>query len=261
MKIPYYQVNAFTREPFGGNPAGVCELADWLPDRKLQAIAAENNLSETAFLVRSASGYDLRWFTPQVEVDLCGHATLAGGLVVLRYLEPSLTRVEFNTRSGVLKVARKEGGLLALDFPSRKAKPCPLPSALVAGLKARPQEIYLARDHLAVFDSEEVVRAMQPQMAELIQLDSLGVIVSAPGSKSDFVSRFFAPKVGIPEDPVTGSAHCTLIPYWAERLHKTRLHALQLSARGGELFCEDQGERVSIAGYAVVYKEGQIYVD
>jgi PhzF family phenazine biosynthesis protein len=257
MKIQIYQIDAFTRTLFKGNPAAVCPLEDWLEDEILQAIAAENNLSETAFLVFRGDHYDLRWFTPKVEVDLCGHATLASAHVVFHFIDPEATAVRFQTRSGMLTVER-EGDLLAMQFPSRGGTPTDCPESLVRGLGTRPDEVLLSRDYLAVFRSPEIVKSIKPDMSHLMKLDGLGVIVTAPGQEVDFVSRFFAPKAGVPEDPVTGSAHCTLIPYWARRLGREELHALQLSERGGELFCKDLGEVVRIAGYAVTYLEGSI---
>lgn len=259
MKIPYYQIDAFTNSVFSGNPAGVCLLAEWLNNSVLQSIAAENNLSETAFLVKNEKGYELRWFTPEIEVDLCGHATLASAFVILNCLDNSSDAVRFDSKSGPLTVTRQDD-LLAMDFPSRKAELCPTPKELVSGLGIEPKEVFRSRDYLAVFDSEDQIKSLQPDMYELSKLDSLGVIVSAAGSESDFVSRFFAPKVGIPEDPVTGSAHSTLIPYWAERLGKSELRAFQLSKRGGELFCKHRGDRVIIAGRAVIYLKGTITI-
>jgi PhzF family phenazine biosynthesis protein len=259
MKIPYYQIDAFTNSVFSGNPAGVCLLAEWLNNSVLQSIAAENNLSETAFLVKNEKGYELRWFTPEIEVDLCGHATLASAFVILNCLDNSSDAVRFDSKSGTLKVTRQDD-LLAMDFPSRKAKLCPTPKELASGLGIEPKEVFRSRDYLAVFDSEDQIKSLQPDMYELSKLDSLGIIVSAAGSESDFVSRFFAPKVGIPEDPVTGSAHSTLIPYWAERLGKSELCAFQLSKRGGELFCKHRGDRVIIAGRAVIYLKGTITI-
>ena len=259
MKIPYYQIDAFTNSVFSGNPAGVCLLAEWLNNSVLQSIAAENNLSETAFLVKNEKGYELRWFTPEIEVDLCGHATLASAFVILNCLDNSSDAVRFDSKSGPLIVTRQDD-LLAMDFPSLKAELCPTPKELMSGLGIEPKEVFRSRDYLAVFDSEEQIKSLQPDMYELSKLDSLGVIVSAAGSESDFVSRFFAPKVGIPEDPVTGSAHSTLIPYWAERLGKSELHAFQLSKRGGELFCKHRDDRVIIAGRAVIYLKGTITI-
>jgi len=258
MRVPIYQVDAFTSEVFHGNPAAVCPLEDWLPDEVLQAIAAENNLSETAFFIPQSDAWSLRWFTPLTEVDLCGHATLAAAFVLFqRY--PERAALNFHSRSGVLTVTRAND-LLILDFPAWPPAPhAPLP-ALTEGLGRAPVELLKARDYLAVFASEDDVRALQPDMETLKRLVIRGVIATAPGRNCDFVSRFFAPTVGIPEDPVTGSAHCTLAPYWAERLGKRQLHARQISARGGELFCETHGERVSIAGRAVLYLEGSIRV-
>ena len=260
MKIPLYQIDAFTSKVFSGNPAGVCPLEDWLSDEQMQSIAMENNLAETAFFIKRNDHYQLRWFTPKVEVDLCGHATLASGFVIFNYLDPSAHSVSFQTKSGAL-IVRRENDLLAMDFPTRKAKPHSInPEIFAQALGAPPKEILFSRDYLVVFDSEKVIRSLNPEMNLLMNLDGLGVSVTAPGENSDFVSRFFAPKVGVPEDPVTGSAHCTLIPYWSEKLGKKKLHAFQVSLRGGELFCEDLGERVKIAGNAVRYSEGFLYL-
>lgn len=260
MRIPYYQIDAFTSSVFSGNPAGVCPLDEWLDDETLQAIAEENNLSETAFLVKNEDGYDLRWFTPKIEVDLCGHATLASAFVVFKYIAASQISVNFESKSGTL-IVNKEKDLLLMDFPSRKATPCNRPEKLVMGLGSEPKEILRsARDYLAIYDTESTVKNLQPNLAEIAKLDCLGIIVSAPGLETDFVSRFFAPRAGVPEDPVTGSAHSTLVPYWAKRLCKNQLHAFQVSKRGGELFCEDRGDRVQIAGKAVAYLEGTITI-
>jgi PhzF family phenazine biosynthesis protein len=259
MSVPYYHVDAFTGSLFAGNPAGVCLLAGELPDNVLQSIAAENNLPETAFLIQRESHFDLRWFSPTVEIDLCGHATLASAHVLFRHLGYRGEEVRFQTRSGELTVTR-DGELLSLDFPSRPAEPCELPADLLIGLGRHPAYLAKARDYLAVFESEQTVREMRPDMAALMRIDAHAFIVTAPGDRSDFVSRFFAPHVGVPEDPVTGSAHCTLIPYWAQRLAKSKLHALQISTRGGELFCQDRGQRVGIAGRAVTYSCGFIHL-
>jgi PhzF family phenazine biosynthesis protein len=258
MKIPLYQMDAFAARPFAGNPAAICPLETWLPDQILQSIAAENNLSETAFYVRDGTGYDLRWFTPAVEVDLCGHATLAAACVILEIRrETAGSRVIFGTRSGELTVER-EGDLYALDFPSRPPQPCVVHPGLAEALGAAPKKVLAARDYLCVFESEEQVLALAPDMAKLAEVDRFAVIATAPGRDCDFVSRFFAPSQGVPEDPVTGSAHCTLIPYWAEQLGKTKLFARQRSRRGGELWCELRGGRVRIAGRAVPYMQGII---
>lgn len=258
MKIPYYQIDAFTGSVFSGNPAGVCLLQDWLDDTTMQAIAAENNLSETAFLVRAGERYGLRWFTPKVEVDLCGHATLASAFVVFAYLATTSQEVAFETKSGVLTVGR-EGDLLSMDFPSKRAERTSVPEAVAAALGTEPEEVWMAeRDQLVVFSDEATVKRLDPDVSLLARLEHPGTIVTAPGTDCDFVSRFFAPGMGVPEDPVTGSAHSTLVPYWADRLAKKQLHARQVSERGGELFCEDRGERVGIAGRAVAYSEGSL---
>jgi len=259
MSIPYYQVDTFTNKLFAGNPAGVCLLANWLDDQLLQAIASENNLAETAFVVQRDSSFDLRWFTPKMEVDLCGHATLAPAHVIFKHLGYREPILRFQTRSGELTVTRK-GDLLELDFPSRPAEQCDTPTLLEQGLGIAPSYTAKARDYLAVFDSERIVREIDPDMNALMQLDSLGVIVTAPGNDCDFVSRFFAPRAGVPEDPVTGSAHCTLIPYWSSRLGQTQLHAQQVSWRTGELFCQDRGDRVGIAGRAKTYATGFLHI-
>lgn len=259
MQLPIYQIDAFSSRLFHGNPAAVCPLEGWLSDETLQAIAAENNLSETAFFVDKDGRYHLRWFTPTVEVDLCGHATLAAAFVIFQHLSPSLQVVKFDTRSGLLLVER-HNDRLRMDFPARPPTPCEAPPELLSGLGSPPAAVLRARDYLAVYDTEEQVHAIRPDFAALEKLPALGVIATAAGRTSDFVSRFFAPTAGIPEDPVTGSAHCTLVPYWAARLGKQSLHALQVSRRGGELWCELAGDRVLIAGNAVEYLRGTIRV-
>ena len=266
MKLSLYQVDAFTSRLFGGNPAAVVLLDAWLDDEILQAIAAENNLSETAFVIpgpeRAAGGVrecPLRWFTPALEVDLCGHATVAAAHVLFRHHFPDRDTISFTTRSGTLVVTRTDGRI-ALDFPSRPGKPVPVDDAVVAALGMTPREAYLARDLLLILDSEEDVRAFRPDFQRIASLDVFAVILSAPGDTVDFVSRFFAPAAGVPEDPVTGSAHCTLIPYWAERLGKKVMTARQLSARGGDIHCEMRNDRVIIAGGAVEYLVGEIEV-
>jgi predicted PhzF superfamily epimerase YddE/YHI9 len=257
MKIPYFEVDAFSSKQFGGNPAGVCLLERWLPDAVMQAIAAENNFSETAFLVPRGADFDLRWFTPAVEIDLAGHPTLASAFVLFNEGKVAGERVCFHPRSGELAVTRK-GDVLEMDFPSRPAVPCAVPEALVRGLGKKPDAVFKARDYLAVFPTETGVCSLQPDFEALRTLDTLGIIATAPGNDCDFVSRFFAPAAGINEDPVTGSAHCTLIPYWSQRLGKTKLFARQISKRGGELFCEQTGDRVRIGGKAVLYLRGEI---
>ena len=258
-RIRIYQVDAFSSQVFSGNPAAICPLEEWLPDDQMQAIAGENNLSETAFFVRNGDGYGLRWFTPAVEIDLCGHATLATAFIILNDLTPSEKSVRFQTKSGTL-VVNREGDLYSLDFPSRPPIECEAPSKLVEALGGSPEAILAARDYLVVYASEDEVRKLEPNMQLVSQLDKFAVIVTAPGKDVDFVSRFFAPAKGVPEDPVTGSAHCTLIPYWSKRLGKKKLHAYQVSKRGGELWCEDRGERVTMSGKAARFLEGTIYL-
>lgn len=258
MQIPLYQIDAFTDRHFGGNPAAVCLLDAWPDNALLQAIAAENNLSETAFLVKDGARYQLRWMTPVTEVELCGHATLAAAFVIFKHVDPALDEVVFDTLSGELRVRRGEG-MLHMDFPARPPEPCACPPALLAALVTPPQEVLRSPSYyLARFDSANAIRALQPDMEKLKALDLMATIVTAPGDAEDFVSRVFGPKVGIPEDPVTGSAHSVLIPYWAARLGKRHLHARQLSARGGELFCTLHGDRVDIAGQAVLFMQGNI---
>jgi PhzF family phenazine biosynthesis protein len=259
MILPLFQVDAFADRPLTGNPAAVCPLETWLDEALMQAVARENNLSETAFYVAEGDGFRIRWFTPAAEVELCGHATLAAAFVVFTFDHPELERVTFDSLSGKLTVL-KEGDRLVLDFPALKAAPCPAPEALVRGLGQRPRAVLKAMDYMAVFDREEEILSMAPDMSLLKTLDLRGVIVTAPGREVDFVSRFFAPRYGIDEDPVTGSAHSALTPYWSRVLGKKRLEARQVSARGGDLWCEDRGERVFIAGRASLYLEGRIYL-
>jgi len=260
MNIPFFQVDAFASNVFQGNPAGVCILKSWLSPQTMQAIASENNLSETAFVVPKGEDFEIRWFTPRLEVDLCGHATLASAHVVFSQQLSTKPNVRFQSQSGALEVTQ-DGDMLALDFPSRPPKSDTLDPALLEGLGVAPLEVQRARDSLILLRDEAEVRSLQPNMDCLMRLDTLGVIVTAKGDQSDFVSRFFAPKAGIPEDPVTGSAHCTLIPYCAKKLGRKNLHAFQISPRGGELFCEDQGDRVHIAGRAITYLKGEIFLD
>mgnify|MGYP003589353753 CR=1 FL=1 len=259
MKLAIYQIDAFADAPFRGNPAAVCPLEDWLPDSLLQSIAEENNLAETAFYVGREAHYNLRWFTPTKEVDLCGHATLAAAHVVFKR-NPGLTRITFESRSGPLHVSR-ESDLLTLDFPAQEGKRCDIPPNLSKALGRRPRECYRSMDYLAVFETESNIVGLTPNFRLLKTLDLRGVIITAPGTDSDFVSRFFAPNYGIDEDPVTGSAHCTLAPYWAQRLGKTTLSARQLSKRTGSLQCRVDGERVFISGQTVPYMEGTIQIE
>jgi PhzF family phenazine biosynthesis protein len=262
MKLPLYWIDAFTDRVFTGNPAAVVPLKRWLPDDVLQHIAFEHGLSETAFFVRTGEAcLHLRWFTPTVEVDLCGHATLASGHVLFRELGQRGDLVTFDSRSGPLTVARRADEKLELDFPARPAAPAAAPAALLRGLGAPPAHVARSeRMWLCVLDAEATVRTLRPDHAALADLRPGRIIVTAPGHDCDFVSRFFAPDAGVPEDPVTGSAHCTLMPYWAARLGRTALHARQVSARGGELWCELRGDRVGIAGRAVLYLRGEISV-
>ena len=256
MNIPLYQVDAFSDRVFAGNPAAVCPLQQWLADDVLQAIAAENNLPQTAFFVPEEGGYNLRWFTPNVEVDLCGHATLASAYVLMEQRGHAASTVAFRTASGTLNVSRQNNRYV-LDFPARVPRRRQTTPQLVAALGVEPDEVWQARDIMAVFATEQHVRSIVPDMTLLKQLETFGVIVTAPGQESDFVSRFFAPAQGVTEDPVTGSAHCTLVPYWGEQLGKNSLHARQVSKRGGELWCEWKGDRVEIAGQAALFAVGE----
>ena len=261
MTIPIYQIDAFASRVFAGNPAAVCPLEAWLPDAVLQAIAAENNLAETAYLVMRGDGdYDLRWFTPAIEVDLCGHATLASAYVVGKHLEPGRDQVRFHSRSGPLDVVR-QGEVYALDFPSQPPAPVSPETArtVAAALGSEPLEVHRAVKYLALLADQQAVLAADPDLAQVKHLDD-GLIVTAPGEDCDFVSRYFAPHAGIPEDPVTGSAHCVLTPFWARRLDKAEMTARQVSRRGGALEVADRGARVRIAGRCAPYLSGQISV-
>ncbi len=261
MRLPFHQIDAFASQPFQGNPAAVMPLETWLPDALLQAIAVENNLAETAFLVKEPAGWRIRWFTTLAEIDLCGHATLASAWLVLHELEPGAQRVVFQSRSGLLTVDR-EGEDLVLDFPARPGTPAPhLLDRLELGLGVRPAEVFLGRDVLAILADETAVRRVQPDYGVLSQLPALGTIISAPGESYDVVSRCFYPGDGMPEDPVTGSAHCMLIPYWVKRLGRSRLRAFQASPRGGELACELVGDRLRMGGRAVKVIEGHFLLD
>lgn len=259
--MQYFVVDAFAEEVFKGNPAGVCLLDDWLDDQTLQNIAAENNLAETAFVVPRGDRYDLRWFTPETEIDLCGHATLASAFVLTRFSEPGRTRVQFDTMSGELTVERQED-LFVMDFPARMPVRIPVTRQMEEAIGVPVREAHRSRDLLLLVDSEEQVQNLRPDLGLVAQLpDCFALIVTAKGDKADFVSRFFAPDAGIPEDPVTGSSHSTLIPFWAGRLQKQKMTARQLSKRGGTLYCEHDGDRVKIAGRAVLYLQGEIRVE
>ena len=258
MKLTVYHVDAFSDRLFGGNPAAVVVTKEPLDDTLMQSVAAENNLSETAFVHTDGEAYRIRWFTPTVEVDLCGHATLAAAHVCFVHLAYAPGRITFDSRSGLLHV-RKSGGLLWLDLPADTIESVPSDPLVTEALGLKPLELYRGRDdYMALFADETGVASLKPDMARLAQLPARGIIVTSHGSQSDFVSRFFAPQSGIPEDPVTGSAHTTLAPYWSKRLHREELTARQLSARGGELICRSLGERVEIGGKAVTYMVGEL---
>ncbi|MCX6592937.1 MAG: PhzF family phenazine biosynthesis protein [Acidobacteria bacterium] len=259
MTLPIYQVDAFTSKLFAGNPAAIVPLTEWLPDSLLQSIAQENNLAETAYFVPNGEAYHLRWFTPAVEVDLCGHATLAAALVLMECLGYTAPRIDFDTRSGRLTVTREDGRYW-LDFPARPPVEIDLEAPIREGIGAAPVAALKARDHLLVYETQAEVAALNPNYLRMAETEHFAVIATAPGEDCDFVSRFFAPRQGINEDPVTGSAHCTLTPYWAQRLGKTTLSARQISSRGGELQCELLGDRVRIGGYGVLYLRGEIEV-
>lgn len=258
QRIPIYQIDAFTDRVFGGNPAAVCPLEAWLGEDVMQSIAAENNLAETAFFVPRGGDFEICWFTPMTEIALAGHPTLATAFLLFTKLDPSRDTVRFHTMGGDILTVTRDGDLLVMDFPTLAGQPRDGLGDVAGALGATPLEILAATDAMAVFASAKEVRELVPDMAKVATLDCRGLIATAPGEDCDFVSRFFAPQSGIPEDPVTGSAHCTLAPYWAEKLGKTTLHARQISPRGGEIFCEHQGERVKISGRAVHYMEGTI---
>ena len=257
MELTLYQIDAFTNQVFSGNPAAVCPLKVWLPDSILQAIAEENNLSETAYYVPTRSGFHIRWFTPSSEVDLCGHATLAAAYVIFELAAHSTSTIIFTSRSGELIVHRSHD-LLVMDFPSQPPSPCKTPQALRDSLSQEPIEVLSAEDYMAVYAEQDDILTIKPDFEKLKSLDLRGVIITAKGKNVDFVSRFFAPKFGIYEDPVTGSAHCELTPYWAKELGRSQLVAKQLSQRGGIIQCELKGDRVLLSGKAVKYMEGRI---
>jgi predicted PhzF superfamily epimerase YddE/YHI9 len=262
MRLPLYQVDAFAEKLFAGNPAAICPLMEWLPDATMQAIAAENNLAETAFFVREGSDYALRWFTPTVEVDLCGHATLASAHIIFTTLEPGRERVSFRTLKAGMLAVEKRGDLLMMDFPARPAEPVAPPPGLIAALGGKPRAVSKARDQMAVYETAAEVSALNPDFAALGKIaDCWAAMATAPGEDGvDFVSRFFAPRQGIDEDPATGSSHCTLVPYWSDRLGKSELQARQLSRRVGTFTCALNGDRVGIGGRAMLYLQGQIEV-
>lgn len=259
MKI--YQIDAFTNQVFGGNYAAIIPLTRWLPDEQLLKIAQENNYPETAYIIETAEGFDLRWFTPAFEIDLCGHATLGAAHVIFNHLNYKKDTIVFSTqKSGKLTVSKGENGWMTMDFPARKPTPIETPQALIDSLGSTPNAVFMSRDMMAVFDTEAQIKALKPDFKRMMDVEGVGVIATAKGDNSDFVSRFFAPKANIDEDPVTGSAHCNLIPYWAEQLGKKQLHAFQISDRRGELKCELKGNRVLMSGQAVTYLIGEIFV-
>ncbi|TFY86916.1 PhzF family phenazine biosynthesis protein [Pseudomonas kairouanensis] len=259
MKLDIYQVDAFSQHVFGGNPAAVCPLTEWPSDDLLQSIAAENNLSETAYFVPRGDIYELRWFTPEVEVDLCGHATLAAAWVLIHQLQGAPHVLRFATRSGELRVMRN-GDELAMDFPARQPERCEPPAGLLEALGIEQAEVYGTDDYIVLVDDEAQVAALKPDFARLRGLPRRGVAVTAKSARFDFISRWFGPNVGVNEDPVTGSAHTSLAPFWAERLGKSQLSAEQGGQRRGQLRCELKGERVIISGHAVLYLQGTIYL-
>ena len=259
MKISVYYVDAFAENLFSGNQAVVCPLKEWVPEDVMQSIAAENNLSETAFFTGSKGRYHIRWFTPFKEIDLCGHATLASAYVIFNHIDRSLKEIVFDSRSGLLGV-KKEGILLTMDFPSQMPKECKAPKELLSALNCKPVEVLKALDYIVVLPDESSVKNIEPDMELIKKLDLRGVAVTAKGKDADFVSRFFVPKYGINEDPVTGSSHCELAPYWSKKLGKKELRAIQLSKRGGGILCKDAGERVLLSGKAVLYMEGVINI-
>jgi len=261
MKLTIYQVDAFAEKVFKGNPAAVIPLEDWIDDNLMQQIAMENNLSETVFFVKTDAGYHIRWFTPEYEIDLCGHATLASAYIIKNFLEPHIVDIHFTTeKAGPLKATAKDG-LYTLDFPARMPEQCDTPEKLLPSLGVSTAvEVLRSRDYFVVLPNEEAVRNVEPDYTLMSELDTIGVIVTAKGHDADVVSRCFYPGAGIPEDPVTGSAHCNVVPYWSEKLHKTKLFCQQLSPRGGDLQCELVGDRVLMSGKCVLFMRGEITV-
>ena len=260
MKIPIYQVDAFASEVFKGNPAAVCPLKEWLPDEVMQKIAQENNLSETAFFINKEDSFDIRWFTPISELDLAGHPTLATAHVIIEELNLKFNKIIFKTKIGDSLIVSKKKNLLIMNFPSRPPKLYNNIELVSEALRKKPLALFRHRDAVAVFENEEDIKSMIPNMEKLEKLDYASVIITAPGRDVDFVSRNFAPKLGIPEDPVTGSAHCELIPYWSKILNKKELLANQISERGGKLYCTHNGDRVTIGGQAVTFLRGEIEI-
>ncbi len=259
MELNLYQIDAFTDRHFKGNPAAVIPLETWLPDNTMQSIAEENNLSETAFFVPIKRGFHIRWFTPETEVDLCGHATLAAAYVLFNLLDYNKDRIEFESKSGALAVLQKDDWLV-MDFPAQLSVPCNVPDEIAKAFGKTPIDCLRSEDYIVAFETESDILSIKPDMGYLKKLDLRGVIITARSKQYDFVSRFFAPKYGIDEDPVTGSAHTQLTPYWSEKLDKTKMMAKQISGRGGELICELRNGRVLISGQAVKYMEGKIEI-
>jgi len=259
MDLSIYQIDAFSSCVFEGNPAAVCPLDEWLPDETMQSIAEENNLSETAFFVPKDDGFHIRWFTPASEVDLCGHATLGSAYVLFNILGYKNEAIQFDSKSGIL-VVTKQDDWLTLDFPKQPPVYCETPKEIVEAFNKEPIECMMSEDIIAVFENEIDIESANPDFEQLKKLDSRGVIITAKSMRYDFVARFFAPKYGIPEDPVTGSAYTQLAPYWASKLGKQKFKAKQLSSRGGELYCEILGDRVLISGKATKYMEGKITI-
>jgi PhzF family phenazine biosynthesis protein len=259
MKLNLFQIDTFTNEVFKGNPAAVIPLETWLPNETLQCIAQENNLSETAFFLKKNSYYEIRWFTPFREVNLCGHATLAAAFVIIEILNYHSDKITFESKSGRL-IVEKKGSLFKMDFPSQKPEKCNSPKILDEALGVKPLACYFNEDYVAIFENEELILNIKPNFHKLKKIDTRGVIITAPGVKYDFVSRAFFPRYGINEDPVTGSAHTKLIPYWFQKTGKSKYTAKQLSKRGGKLICEYNIDRVIISGTAVLYMNGNIEV-
>ena len=253
-----YVVDAFTDKVFAGNPAAVCVMDEWLSDEVMMKITVENNLSETAFSVKEGDKYHLRWFTPGGEIDLCGHATLGTAYVITTFVEPQLQEVVFTTMSGILRV-KKVGDLFELDFPAYELEKIPVIDEMEEVLGVRPVEAFMARDMLCVLESEEQVRNLQPDMTKMLQLDGLLVHVTAKGSEADCVSRSFAPKLNVPEDPVCGSGHCHIVPYWLDTLGVEKVEAYQASRRGGTLYCRREGDRIVMAGKAALFSQAEIF--
>jgi PhzF family phenazine biosynthesis protein len=261
MKLTIYQVDAFAEKVFTGNPAAIVPLEEWIDDDLMQKIGMENNLAETAFFVKTDNGYHIRWFTPTLEIDLCGHATLGSAYIIKNFIEPHLAEINFTTQKvGALRATAKDG-IYTLDFPSRMPQPGDAPDKLLKSLNITTAvEVLKSRDYFVVLPNEDAVKNVEPDFTLMKELDSVGVIVTAKGQSADVVSRCFYPGAGIPEDPVTGSAHCNIVPYWSDKLGKTKLFCKQLSQRGGDLHCELEGDRVLMSGKCVLFLEGEINV-